>query len=170
MPYLLERTLSIPRRREEVFAFFSDARNLERITPAFLHFHMLAPGPIPMSLGTLIDYELRLYGIRFKWKTRIEEFTPMSGFVDVQMAGPYRTWRHRHTFEDVPGGTEMRDRVEYEMPLGPIGALIRQLFVRRSLDRIFDYRNKAISEIFSIWGRFDAVATAAGSADPAGKS
>ena len=148
MPYLLERSLFIPRPREEVFAFFSDACNLERITPAFLHFHILTPGPIPMRPGTLIEYELRLYGILLRWKTLIEEFTPMSSFVDVQLTGPYRRWRHRHEFEDAPGGTEMHDRVEYEMPLGPIGAVMRLLFVRRSLEKIFDYRNKTITNIF----------------------
>jgi len=147
--YLLERSLVIPRPRGEVFAFFSDACNLERITPAFLRFHILTPGPIPMRPGTVIDYELRLYGIRFHWKTLILEFAPESSFVDTQLTGPYRRWHHTHIFEDVPGGTRMSDRVQYEMPLGPIGAMTRALFVRRSLDRIFDYRNKTISEIFS---------------------
>jgi ligand-binding SRPBCC domain-containing protein len=149
MSYLLERSHFIPRPRADVFAFFSDACNLERITPAFLHFHILTPAPIPMRAGTVIDYELRLYGIRFHWKTLIEEFTPMSRFVDVQLTGPYRRWHHTHTFEDAPGGTQMRDRVEYEMPFGSIGAIARALFVRRSVDQIFDYRNKTISEIFS---------------------
>src|SRR5271166_5765411 len=133
MPYLLERSLFIPRPRTEVFAFFSDAYNLERITPAFLHFHILTPQPITMKAGTLIDYELRLYGVRFKWQTRIDEFEPTTYFTDVQSTGPYRRWHHRHEFEEAPGGTQMRDRVEYEMPLGPLGALVRQLFVRRAL-------------------------------------
>jgi ligand-binding SRPBCC domain-containing protein len=149
MPYLLERSLFVPRPRAEVFAFFADACNLQRITPQFLHFRILTPGPIQMRAGTLIDYELKLYGIRFHWKTLIEEFTPASSFVDVQLTGPYRKWHHRHTFDDVSGGTEMRDRVEYELPLGPIGAAARALFVRRSLDRIFDYRNKTIMSVLA---------------------
>ncbi|MBV8629677.1 MAG: SRPBCC family protein [Silvibacterium sp.] len=149
MSSILERSLLIPRPRAEVFAFFADACNLERITPAFLHFHILTPAPIPMRSGALIDYELRLYGVRFRWKTLIEEFAPMSHFVDVQLTGPYRRWHHTHTFEDAPGGTRMYDRVVYEMPLGPFGAIAGALFVRRSLDRIFDYRNKTISELVS---------------------
>jgi ligand-binding SRPBCC domain-containing protein len=149
MPYLLERSLFIPRPREEVFAFFADAHNLERITPTFLQFQILTPGPIPMKPGTLIDYQLRLHGLPVKWRTRIEEFTPPSSFVDIQLSGPYRSWHHRHEFEEVPGGTQMRDRVEYELPLGPLGALVRQLFVRRSIDQIFDHRNATIAELFS---------------------
>ena len=148
MPYLLERSLFIPRPREEVFAFFADAHNLERITPAFLHFQILTPGPIPMKPGTLIDYRLSLHGLPVKWRTRIEEVTPPSSFVDVQLSGPYRRWHHRHEFDEVPGGTRMRDRVEYELPFGPIGALVRQLFVRRSLNQIFDHRNATITELF----------------------
>jgi ligand-binding SRPBCC domain-containing protein len=148
MQFRLERTLFIPHPRAEVFAFFSDASNLERITPAFLRFHILTPSPIPMRAGTLIDYELRLYGIRFQWQTRIEAFDPPVSFIDTQAKGPYRLWRHTHSFDEVPGGTQMRDCVDYALPMGPFGAVARWLFVRRSLDRIFDYRNATIAEIF----------------------
>jgi ligand-binding SRPBCC domain-containing protein len=145
--YLIERVVAIRKPRAEVFAFFADAHNLERITPKFLHFHILTPDPIAMRAGTLIDYTLRLYGIPFRWQTRIEAFEPLSYFIDTQVTGPYRRWHHRHEFEDVPGGTLMRDHVEYEMPLGPVGAMARWLFVRRSLERIFDHRNATILEI-----------------------
>jgi uncharacterized protein len=77
-----------PRAREEVFAFFADASNLERITPAFLHFHILTPRPIPIRSGTLIDYQLRLCGVPFRWRTRIETFKPAALFTDVQLSGP----------------------------------------------------------------------------------
>jgi ligand-binding SRPBCC domain-containing protein len=146
--YFLERSLLIPRPREEVFAFFADALNLERITPPFLRFHILTPPPIAMHTGTLIDYELRLYGVKFKWKTRIEGFQPPHFFVDAQLKGPYRQWVHRHTFEEVQGGTLMRDRVEYALSLGPLGALAHALMVRRSVEKIFAFRNQTIAGIF----------------------
>jgi ligand-binding SRPBCC domain-containing protein len=148
MGYRLEREMLIRKPREEVFAFFSDAQNLERITPSFLRFHIVTPGPIAMRAGTLIDYELRLYGVKFRWRTRIAAFEPPAFFVDEQLKGPYRRWVHRHTFEEAPGGTLMRDRVEYELGFGPFGALAHALFVRRSVERIFNYRNKTIEEIF----------------------
>lgn len=149
MAYRLQRSLFIPRPREEVFAFFSDAFNLERITPAFLRFHILTPSPIAMQAGTLIDYELRLYGVRFQWQTRIEAFDPPSFFIDTQVRGPYRRWHHRHEFEDVLGGTQIRDQVEYKLPFGPLGALAHALFVRRSIEQIFDYRNATIAQVFA---------------------
>jgi hypothetical protein len=144
----LERSLFLPRPREEIFAFFADAGNLERITPAFLHFHILTPRPIPMQAGTLIDYQLRLFGVPFHWKTRIESFDPPSFFTDVQLTGPYRRWHHRHDFTDAPNGTTMCDRVEYELPLGPLGAIAQTLFVRRAVNQIFDHRNATITKIF----------------------
>lgn len=131
-----------------MFAFFADAANLERITPPFPGFHILTPQPIAMHSGTLIDYELRLYGVRLRWKTRIEAFEPPAYFVDVQLKGPYRRWVHRHEFVSVPGGTLMRDRLEYEAGMGPLGALAHWLFVRRSVEKIFDYRNATIGDIF----------------------
>jgi ligand-binding SRPBCC domain-containing protein len=146
MIYRLERLTVIARPRHEVFRFFSDAQNLERITPSFLHFRILTPAPIVMDAGTVIDYELRLYGMPIRWRTLIDEFVPGHSFTDVQVRGPYRTWRHRHEFEDLSSGTGMRDLVEYEMPFGVIGRIARSLFVRQSLDHIFDYRNAAINQ------------------------
>lgn len=147
--HLLERSQLVPRPRQEVFAFFADARNLERLTPRFLRFEILTPSPIEMRPGVLIDYRLSLFGLPFRWRTEIEAFEPGVGFVDVQRRGPYRRWRHTHTFADAPGGTIIGDRVEYRLPFGPVGALARALVVRRQLDTIFDHRREVIEEM---WG------------------
>ena len=147
MTYVLERELFIPRPRDEVFAFFADAFNLERITPPFLSFHIVTPKPIAMRAGTCIDYKMGLYGMRFLWKTRIAAYEPPCLFVDEQLKGPYRRWVHRHSFEESAGGTLMRDRVEYAVGFGPLGVLAHRLFVRRSVEQIFDFRNATIQEI-----------------------
>ncbi len=145
--YVLEQEQHVPRPRAEVFAFFSDAANLERITPAFLRFQIETPLPIEMRAGALIDYRLHLYGVPLRWRTRIEAWEPGRGFTDVQLSGPYRSWVHRHDFEDAPGGTRMRDRVEYALPLGPLGAIAHALLVRRSVERIFAHRRQVIEEL-----------------------
>ncbi len=131
-----------------MFTFFADAHNLERITPKFLHFRILTPGPIEIRRGALIDYELSLYGLPMRWRTIIEDYVPDAFFIDVQISGPYRSWRHRHEFTECADGTQMRDVVEYEMPFGLLGALARVLLVRSSLERIFDHRTTAVREIF----------------------
>ena len=143
----LERTQLVPRPRAEVFAFFADPWNLERITPAFLRFRILTPQPLEVKAGALIDYRLSLFGLPFGWRTVIEAWEPGVRFVDRQLRGPYRRWHHSHLFEDAPGGTRMTDRVEFELPLGPLGELARVLLVDRQLAAIFDHRRQAIGRL-----------------------
>jgi len=90
----------LPRPREEVFRFFSDARNLQHITPAFLHFHVLTPNPIEMRRGALIDYRLKLRGVPLRWRSEITSWEPPQRFSDIQVRGPYAEWVHTHAFEE----------------------------------------------------------------------
>src|SRR5688572_14279938 len=119
--HVLEQQQFVPRPRGEVFEFFSNASNLANITPKFLGFNILTPAPIAMAAGTLIDYRIHLGPVPMRWRTRIEAFEPEERFVDIQLRGPYKLWRHTHEFYDADGGTLMRDRVEYELPFGLLG-------------------------------------------------
>ncbi len=145
--YVLEAEQLVRRARRDVFAFFAEPENLDAITPPDLRFEIVTSRPVTMRAGALIAYRLRLAGVSFRWRTRIEAFEPEEGFVDVQLRGPYRSWRHTHAFREVTEGTLVRDRVEYELPLGPLGALAHALFVRRRLERIFAHRRGRIAEL-----------------------
>jgi ligand-binding SRPBCC domain-containing protein len=147
--YVLEREVSLPAPRAKVFPFFADARNLERLTPPSLRFEIQTPGEIPMREGAIIDYRLRVSGIPVRWRTRIELWDPPFRFVDLQVKGPYALWRHTHTFEETAQGTTMRDRVEYALPFGPLGALVQRLIVARQLDDIFSFRGRVVRELFA---------------------
>ena len=149
MKHVFERRQFVPRPRSEVFAFFADAGNLERLTPESLRFQIVSSLPIEMDAGVRIEYKLSLYGVPFRWRTLIESYEPETRFVDVQVEGPYRLWRHTHSFDDAPGGTLVDDRVEYEVPLGPIGEVARIMFVAPQLSQIFDFRRRVIDEIFA---------------------
>lgn len=138
----------VPRPRQEVFEFFSRPANLQQLTPGFLHFRLLPPVPEVLAPGTLIHYRLRLMGVPFGWTTQIERVEPGARFTDVQLIGPYSHWHHLHEFFDCQGGTLMVDLVNYRVPLGPIGIVAESLFVRRMLNRIFDYRREQIERIF----------------------
>lgn len=144
----LERSQLIESPLPTVFAFFADAANLEVITPAFLRFRIDTPLPIAMCQGAHIDYSLSLWGVPLRWRTRISLWEPDARFVDEQERGPYARWRHLHEFQAVDGSTRMRDVVDYQLPLGPLGSVAHALFVRRVLEAIFDYRREAIAERF----------------------
>ncbi len=143
----------VPRPPAEVFPFFADAYNLERITPPFLHFRVVKVTPPVVGDGTQIDYRLRLHGLPLRWRSRIESWQPGRQFVDRQLRGPYTLWHHTHEFEAVGGGTLVRDRVRYAVPFGTVGELVAGRFVARDVAAIFAYRRRKIGEIFGDGGR-----------------
>lgn len=145
--HILTRGLTLDLPRQQVFDFFADAVNLERITPPELNFQIVTPQPIDIKQGTLIDYQLKLRGLPMKWRTEISVWNPPHSFVDRQLSGPYAQWIHRHTFTELEENkTHIEDEVKYRLPLEPLGD-IAHFTVRRELDYIFDYRQKAVAEI-----------------------
>lgn len=145
--HTITRELTLPLPIEQVFDFFADARNLERITPPELKFHIVTPQPIDIKHGTLIDYNLRLRGLPVSWRTEISEWNPPHHFVDRQLKGPYAQWIHRHTFTELePGKTLIEDEVKYRLPLEPLGDLIHFL-IHRELKYIFNFRQKMVAEL-----------------------
>ncbi len=138
--------LWLPRGRDEVFAFFADAHNLQILTPDWLNFIILTPRPILMRDGAQIDYRLRIRGLPVRWRTEITAWQPPARFVDEQKSGPYRQWIHEHSFEPEKGGTLCSDAVRYAVPGD---ALVNRLFVRRDVEMIFAFRRKRLLEMFN---------------------
>ena len=133
---------------QRVWAFFSRRRNLGRITPRSMRFGIPHRSAIDRG-GLTIEYTLRpLFGIPVQWRTLIDEVEARHRFRDVQEKGPYKSWLHQHRFTAVEDGVRMDDRVEYEMPFGPVGALGHRMLVRSQLQHVFDFRASAIDSIF----------------------
>lgn len=143
--HTLSTELVLPSPRSTVFPFFSNARNLQAITPPWVQFEILTPGEVQMRVGALIDYRIRIHGIPIRWQTEITAWDPPYRFIDRQLRGPYRRWIHTHTFEECDGGTRCLDHVEYAV-LG--GHLAHKLFVRRDVERIFSYRQATLQKLF----------------------
>jgi len=146
--YILRREQWIAHPIDEVFAFFADARNLEKITPPWLGFKILSMSTDSIEEGTTIRYRLSLHGIPIHWRTEICEWSPPHSFVDEQTKGPYKRWRHTHRFEAHGSRTKMIDEVQYSMPFGLLGRIVHAVKVRRDVSRIFDYRRLQIDALF----------------------
>ena len=145
--HILTRELTLDLPIQQVFDFFADAENLERITPPELNFQITTAQPIDIKAGTLIDYQLKLRGFPVKWRTVIAEWNPPHLFVDEALKSPYKQWIHRHTFTKLAENeTRIEDKVRYRLPFEPFGDLAHW-FVRRELDYIFDFRQKAVKKI-----------------------
>lgn len=143
--FSIDRSIFLPRPIDEVFPFFADARNLERLTPTFLKFHVITPAPIAMHPGARIRYKLSLHGIPISWESEITAWDPPHRFIDEQLRGPYRLWRHEHRFVSQNNGTQVSDHVDYAV-LG--GSLINSLFVAPDVRHIFDYRTQILQSLF----------------------
>jgi hypothetical protein len=139
-------TQLVPRPLDEVFAFFSDARNLEAITPPSFAF-AIRTAPQRVETGSIVEYDLRVHGLPVRWKTMISAYEPNRRFVDVQLRGPYRLWQHVHEFAPVEGGVEISDSIDYVLPLAPFGELAAPL-VARDLAEIFRFRREALEKAF----------------------
>ena len=143
--YLLRSESLVERPIDEVFAFFADAANLERLTPPWLKFEILTPTPIDMQPGRLIDYRLRIRGVPVRWQSEITLWDPPHAFADESRRGPYKYWVHNHRFESVDGGTRVVDEAHYDVPGG---ALVHRLVVKRDVQKIFEYRQRQLAELF----------------------
>ncbi len=144
--HILRAYQRVPLAQADVFTFFAEVANLERITPPELEFHLLTPPPITMQAGTLIEFRLQLFKIPFRWLTRICSWNPPHEFVDEQLRGPYRLWHHTHRFVADGRGTRLEDEVYYRLPCFPWGESVHP-WVGWQLLRIFTFRRHTIARL-----------------------
>lgn len=150
--YTLERTQRIPISLEEAWNFFQNPSNLSKITPSEMGFETLSEVPEKMYPGLFIHYKVSpLFGIKMNWTTEITYVQEPNYFVDEQRVGPYAIWHHEHHFKEIDGGVEMLDRVNYKIPFGVLGKIAHPIVVKSKLEEIFEFRIRAVEEIFGKW-------------------
>jgi ligand-binding SRPBCC domain-containing protein len=147
--YSLHARQLLPVALEEAWDFFSDPRNLNRITPESLDFAITSRLPERMYAGLVITYRIKVaLGIPATWVTEITHVREPELFVDEQRIGPYRFWHHQHHLRETGAGVEAEDIVHYALPFGPLGRIVHACFVKRKLGAIFEYRRRALEKIF----------------------
>jgi len=148
-PFVLERTQTLPIGIDKAWNFFSDPGNLARITPPSMSFRLTSPYRMETYEGMILTYTLRpLLGVEVAWTTEITHVDKPFFFVDEQRFGPYRFWHHQHRFTEVDGGVEMHDLVHYLLPHMQFSRLVNRWIVAPRLKQIFEYRRKALCELF----------------------
>ena len=147
--YTIKRTQIVKMPLRQCWDFFSDPRNLEKLTPPSLGFRVRSELPPKVYPGLMIAYRVSpLLGVPMSWLTEIVQVEEPYYFVDEQRVGPYRLWHHEHHFREIsPGEVEVRDLIHYIPPLGPLGSIINALAIRPQLARIFDFRAEALERI-----------------------
>src|SRR5262245_60863308 len=166
--FVLHRRVWLPRPRAEVFAFLTDPRHLPAVNPPATALRWLAAPPPALAAGAVLDFSVRAFLVRTRWRVLIREFDPPYRFVDVQLRGPFRRWEHLHRCVEGPAeldlagasaeahsqpgdagppGTWIVDRVTYGLSFGPVGRLAHAALVRRQIAGAFDYRERRLREL-----------------------
>jgi ligand-binding SRPBCC domain-containing protein len=149
MVHYLHREQIIPASVEEVWEYFCDPRNLNRITPSDMNFEIIHGGEVKMHEGQIIEYRVEfLRGLRSLWLTEIAHVRDSAYFVDEQRVGPYRFWYHEHIFEKIAEGVKMTDHVTYVVPFWILGDMLNAIWVSKRLENIFNFRRQKIIELF----------------------
>jgi len=147
--YKLERKQVLPINKSVCWKFFSDPRNLQKITPPNMNFEIKSELPQTVYPGQIIIYNIKLLpGIKISWVTEITQSKDESYFIDEQRFGPYKFWHHQHLFSEVEGGMEVKDIVHYSAPFGILGRLANWFFIRHKLNDIFKYRKNYLETCF----------------------
>ncbi len=147
--YRLHKKQQLPINKNEAWQFLSNPRNLKTITPDYMGFNILSGADRPMFAGQIIQYIVTpILGIKTKWVTEITHVVEGEYFVDEQRFGPYALWHHKHFINEIEGGVEMEDIIDYKVPLGWLGELFHPILVKPKLEEIFNYRTEKLQELF----------------------
>ena len=149
--YTLYREQYVAATLASAWDLLKNPANLDLITPEDLEFKIVSPVPQEMFNGLIIEYRIKIpwFGERL-WIAEIKHIREMHSFVDEQRLGPYTLWYHYHQIDTEEGRTKLIDRVYYEVPHGILGKIIHFFFIRKTINRIFDYRKEKLEELLTI--------------------
>ncbi len=139
----------IPKPLDQVWSFFSDPKNLGKLTPPSSHFTHVSQTPGDMKVGTEIIHKIYLFSfLPVIWKSRITKWSPQTHFADNQIKGPFAHWEHTHSFESLNGGTLIIDHLVFKAPLGYPGYHLGRFKIESDLKQVFDFRVQKLHKMF----------------------
>ena len=148
--YFLKTEHIIQAPIEKVWAFFSSPENLNRLTPPDMRFKIESDLSCTLYSGQIIQYKIRIAPLFWRrWVTEIRHVDFQRYFADEQRFGPYRFWYHEHRFTAENGSVRMTDAVHYIIGFGVIGNILHRLWLRRKLEKVFEYRRSSIDRQFN---------------------
>lgn len=138
---IFEKRSRIKASPETVFAFHEQEDALKKLIPPFEKARVISRhGGI--EKGARVVLETKLGPLNVKMVAIHTDYEKGRMFQDTLVEGPFSKWVHTHTMEpDGEGGTWLIDRIEYELPLGPLGALFGGPFARQKLEKMFEFRH-----------------------------
>ena len=127
---------------ERVFAFHELPDAFARLLPPWENAKIIQTADIS-KVGSRAIIEQKLFGIvPSRWVAEHTAYDPPRMFEDVQVSGPFASWRHRHVIKPHELGALLRDEIEYAPPLGPLGGLVAPYLIEPKLQKMFDYRHQ----------------------------
>ena len=146
--YQIKLKQILPMMLNDAWNFFSNPRNLSKITPPWLKLKITSDLPDRMYEGMIISYKVYpLLGIPFNWVTEITRMKELEYFIDEQCIGPYKFWHHQNLFKEIEEGIEMTDIVNYAIPLDPLSRPLNTLVVGKKINEIFEYRKELLNDL-----------------------
>ena len=141
----------VPISIQKAWEFFSSPRNLEKMTPPKMGFKIVSLPSEILYEGEIIQYSVKaMPGIWLPWVSEIKSVKEGESFVDDQVSGPFKFWHHRHSFQEVEGGTLVEDLIHYSVGFGVFGEIARALVVKKQLENMFSHRRTVLEEKFGV--------------------
>lgn len=127
---------------ERLFAFHELPDAFERLVPPFEDAKVVQKADIAV-IGSRAIIETKIFGlIPARWVAEHTAYDPPKYFEDVQISGPFKSWKHGHFIDPHADGTVLRDEIEFEPPMSLIGDLAAPLFILPRIERMFEYRHE----------------------------
>jgi ligand-binding SRPBCC domain-containing protein len=147
--FRLEAKQDLPISLKEAWDFFSNPKNLIKITPDSLGFEILSDLDSNIYTSQIIQYKVTpLPFFKTTWVTEITHIEDYNFFADKQLYGPYELWHHKHFFKEIEGGVQIIDIVDYVPPFGFLGRIINPIIIKPRILKIFDFRKREVVKMF----------------------